>query len=48
MTANRRDFLKKACIAGGCLCGFSSLAGQNVSGAETVADDEARREMMQK
>lgn len=31
METNRRNFFKKACAAGACLCGFSSVAGESLA-----------------
>ena len=28
MKSNRRNFIEKACLAGACFCGFSSLAAE--------------------
>jgi len=35
MTINRKDFLKKACITGACLCGFGRIAFVNADENET-------------
>ncbi|WP_159518956.1 DUF6144 family protein [Sunxiuqinia indica] len=37
MSHKRRDFIKKSCLLGGCLCGFTSL----VNGAVNLSDDMA-------
>ena len=38
MNSKRRDFLKKACISGGCLCGFTSLVKAVPSSTEPDPD----------
>ncbi len=39
--SSRRDFLKKACISGACLCGFSSiLESKTLSKLEDIANPE--------
>ena len=45
MDTDRRNFLKKSCMAGGCLCSFSLLAGQQVQASP--AGDDGQKKLMQ-
>ncbi|WP_163709487.1 DUF6144 family protein [Mangrovibacterium lignilyticum] len=47
MNKDRRNFLKKACAAGGCFCGFSFLAGQQVEANNDSAAGDAQKKLMQ-
>jgi len=47
MNKNRRNFLKKACVAGGCFCGFSFLAGQKVEAENNQEAEDAQKKLMQ-
>ncbi len=38
MTISRKDFFRKACLAGACFCGFTSL-GMKVDASETVTGE---------
>jgi hypothetical protein len=47
---NRKDFFKKACLAGACLCGFTSLAvrGSTLTGTPgTTESDDKNQKLMQ-
>lgn len=50
MAFTRKDFFKKACSAGACFCGFTSLAvqGSNLTEAsDAVEPDDKNRKLMQ-
>lgn len=47
MESKRRDFLKKACAAGGCFCGFSFLAGQKVEAENEADSGQIQQQLMQ-
>jgi len=47
MDTNRRNFLKKACTAGGCFCGFSFLAGRKVDANTNREAGDDQKKMMQ-
>ncbi len=47
MDSNRRSFLKKACIAGSCFCGFSFIAGQKLGAATDEVAENAQQKLMQ-
>lgn len=47
MNNDRRNFLKKACAAGGCFCGFSFLAGQKLEAENDPAAEDAQKKLMQ-
>lgn len=50
MALTRKDFFKKACLAGACFCGFTSLAvqGSNLSGSTNADEpDDKNRKLMQ-
>lgn len=44
MNTNRRNFVKKACISGACLCGFGSMLAQgaNSKGTTDIAESDDR------
>jgi hypothetical protein len=46
MNINRKDFVKKACVSGACLCGFSSLLagnpGTNIMCSSSDQDDKQK------
>lgn len=50
MTLTRKDFFKKACLAGACFCGFTSL-GLKATASEAIAaeaqPDDGKMKMMQ-
>ncbi|RKD91641.1 DUF6144 family protein [Mangrovibacterium diazotrophicum] len=47
MNKDRRNFLKKACAAGGCFCGFSFLAGQRVEAGKSQEAEDTQKKLMQ-
>lgn len=49
MSVTRKDFFKKTCLAGTCLCGFTSLAflGPNHTATTDEAPDDKNRKFMQ-
>ncbi len=47
MNSDRRNFLKKACAAGGCFCGFASLAGGSTSPSASAEEHDANHLLMQ-
>ncbi|MFY9152951.1 MAG: DUF6144 family protein [Prolixibacteraceae bacterium] len=47
MNTNRRNFLKQACISGGCFCGFSFLASQHALAQPNLEVDHAQKKLMQ-
>lgn len=44
MNTNRRNFVKKACVSGACLCGFGSIVahGVNLKGTTNVEESDDR------
>ncbi|MCW0481606.1 DUF6144 family protein [Gaoshiqia sediminis] len=44
---NRRNFLKKACTAGGCFCGFSFFSAQKLQAESDNDAEEAQKKLMQ-
>lgn len=41
MAVNRKEFIKKACLSGACLCGFASIAASPASsGSKTLQDQK--------
>jgi hypothetical protein len=45
MTLSRKEFFKKACLTGACMCGFGSLvlSAKNSSGPSALSEDEDKR-----
>ena len=44
MTTNRRSFLKNACVAGSCFCGFTALSGNLQASPE---EEDGQKKLMQ-
>lgn len=44
MATNRRNFLKKACVAGGCFCGFTALSENLQAGTQ---ENDGQKKLMQ-
>jgi hypothetical protein len=40
MAVNRKEFIKKACLSGACLCGFASIAASSVSSGSKPIQDQ--------
>jgi hypothetical protein len=50
MTVNRKDFLKKVCFSGACMCGFGSIAfSKEVDGSDenTMQDHNLKHTLLQ-
>lgn len=47
MNPKRRDFIKKSCLLGSCLCGFTSLAGGSISSSVGAEGTDPNQLLMQ-
>ena len=48
MTLSRRNFIKKACLSGACICGFNTISGVNIFNNDEAPDDDQNTAMFQK